>query len=198
VNRLESTLVDVVGQLNRLNFDCALIGGLAVSARAEPRFTRDVDVAVMVEDDTAAESLVNHLVGKGFGVLATVEQEAVGRLATVRLLPPGQTEEGVVVDLLFASSGIETEIVQTAERIEVFPGVMIPVASTGHLIALKVLACDENRPQDEADLRSLLRDASEADIVDAGQALELVADRGFDRGRDLAGVLEAAISRWRV
>ena len=198
MNRLESTLVDVVARLNQLNRDCALIGGLAVSARSEPRFTRDVDLAVMVEDDSAAENLVNHFVRKGFGVLATVEQEAAGRLATVRLLPLGQTEEGVVVDLLFASSGIESEIVQTAERIEVFPGVVIPVATTGHLIALKVLSSDENRPQDEADLRALLRDASDADIANAGQALELVADRGFDRGRDLAGVLEAKISLWRA
>jgi predicted nucleotidyltransferase len=104
VNRLEATLSDVVRRLTGLGAECALIGGLAVSARAEPRFTRDVDLAVSVTDDSTAESLVNHFVSKGFVVLALVEQEAAGRLATVRLVPPGQTEEGVVVDLLFASA----------------------------------------------------------------------------------------------
>jgi hypothetical protein len=36
----------------------ALVGGLAVSVRAEVRFTRDVDLAVAVENDAEAESLV--------------------------------------------------------------------------------------------------------------------------------------------
>ena len=36
---------------------CALVGGLAVSARARERFTRDLDFAVAVSSDTAAEQL---------------------------------------------------------------------------------------------------------------------------------------------
>lgn len=198
MNRLESTLVDVVVRLNRIGVDCALVGGLAVSVRTEPRFTRDIDLAVITIDNTSAEALVNQLVSKGFGVLATVEQEAVGRLATVRLLPPDQTEEGVVVDLLFASSGIEAEIVRTAEKIEVFPRVVVPVARASHLIALKILASAEDRPQDEVDLRSLLLVASDADIVEAGTALRLVTERGFARDRDLAEALQTAVTRWRT
>jgi hypothetical protein len=34
----------------------ALIGGLAVSTRIEPRFTRDIDLAVSVPDDASAGS----------------------------------------------------------------------------------------------------------------------------------------------
>jgi hypothetical protein len=132
-----------------------------------------------------------------FGVLATVEQEAVGRLATVRLLPPGQTEEGVVIDLLFASSGIEPEIVRMAEKIEVFPSVLIPVASVAHLIALKVLARGDDRPQDEVDLHALLLAASDTDISEAALALDLVTERGFARGRDLESALRSAVTRWR-
>ncbi len=71
----------------------------------------------------------------------------------------GPTESGCrgrVVDVLFASSGIEPEIVRSAEAIEILPGLVVPVARTGHLIALKLLARDdESRPQDLADLRSL-------------------------------------------
>jgi hypothetical protein len=36
----------------------ALVGGLAVSVRAEVRFTRDVDLVVLVADDSEAEWLI--------------------------------------------------------------------------------------------------------------------------------------------
>jgi hypothetical protein len=56
---------------------------------------------------------------------------------------------GPVIDLLFASSGIESEVVGDAEPLELLPGLRIGVARTGHLTALKVLARDDvNRPQD--------------------------------------------------
>ena len=47
---------------------------------------------------------------------------------------------GPVVVLLFASSGIEPEIVQMAETLEVFPGRRLKIARPGHLIAVKLLA----------------------------------------------------------
>ena len=105
------------------------MGGLAVSARAEPRFTRGADVVVAVADDRDAESLVLALQSRGYRVEAAIEQEATGRLATVRLAPPTQTTVGVVVDLLFASSGIEEDIVAAAERIEILPALIMPVAN---------------------------------------------------------------------
>jgi len=196
MNRLEATLLSVVGRLEGLDVGCALVGGLAVSARAEPRFTRDVDLVAAVADDRAAEALIRQLVADGFQVMATVEQETVGRLATVRLLPPGEAEEGVLVDLLFASSGVEDEIVRAAERVEIFPGASVPLATLGHLIALKLLARDEDRPQDDADLRALLRGATTDDFAVARKALELVVERGFARGRDLMGALDEAVARW--
>lgn len=48
---LESTIRLVADALRELDRRWALVGGLAVSARAEPRFTRDIDLAVVVEDD---------------------------------------------------------------------------------------------------------------------------------------------------
>jgi len=54
-----------------------------------------------------------------------VEQEATRRLATIRLIPPGERERGVVVDLLFASSGIEREIVAGAQVVEVMAGLSL-------------------------------------------------------------------------
>ncbi len=37
----------------------ALVGGLAVSVHCEPRFTRDIDIAIALPDDGAAERLVS-------------------------------------------------------------------------------------------------------------------------------------------
>lgn len=45
------------GDLDRVGVRWALIGGLAVSVRAEPRFTRDVDVAVAIDSDVEAEAV---------------------------------------------------------------------------------------------------------------------------------------------
>jgi hypothetical protein len=192
VNRLERALAAAI---DGLEAESALVGGIAVSARTEPRFTRDLDLAVAAHDDVMAEAIVRTLVGRGFRVTATVEQDAVGRLATVRLVAPGESDSGVVVDLLFASSGIEPEIVQGAEPLEVFSGVIAPVASTGHLVALKLLARDDvSRPQDAADLRALLAMATPDDVVLARHSIELIARRGFARGRDLAAALETAIA----
>lgn len=88
-------------------------------------------------------------------MISTVEQAAVGRLATVRLLTGAA--DGPVIDLLFASSGIEAEVIARAERLEVLEGLEIPVATTPDLITLKLLSRDDDhRPQDLVDLRGLI------------------------------------------
>ena len=56
----------IVGDFEVLGLRWALVGGLAVSARAEPRTTRDVDVAVAVNDDAGAEAAVLALRHRGY------------------------------------------------------------------------------------------------------------------------------------
>lgn len=68
----------------------------------------------------------------------------------------------------------------------------MPVARAGHLVALKLLARDdETRPQDLADLLALKPVLSDADRRDAAAAVRLSGERGYDRGRDLQGSLDA-------
>lgn len=188
MTKLDTTLATVAETLDGLGRRWALVGGLAVSARAEPRFTRDIDIAVAVSDDADAERLVFSLQQRGFLVAATIEQQRAERLATIRLNAPHAVagRRGVVVDLLFASSGIEDVVVGAAEPIDVLPGLTVPVARVGHLIAMKVLARDDkHRPQDAADVQALLREGDEDELVLTRQALELISQRGFNRGRDL-------------
>jgi hypothetical protein len=127
----------------------ALVGGLAVSVRGEVRFTRGVDLAIAIDDDTAVERLVRDLAADGFLPVAIVEHEKAGRISTVRL----RGRDGVVVDLLCASTGIESEIVSAAERLAVFGGDSVPVALAEDLLAMR------SRPRSEARRADALRRA---------------------------------------
>jgi hypothetical protein len=190
---LESTLQRISVDLAELQIDFALVGGLAVSVRTEPRFTRDADFAVSVSDDAAAKGVVRALQTSGYQVEALVEQDVVGRLATARLGLSGQSH-GPVVDLLFASSGIEREVVRDAELLEVLPGISVRVARVEHLIALKILSRDDvRRPQDLVDLRALLRVATAAQIDRARDGLGLINARGYHRQRDLLSQLDLLV-----
>jgi hypothetical protein len=198
VNRLEESLRRVFSDLSDLNRSSALVGGLAVSARTEPRFTRDVDVAVAVQDDTDAEQLIHALQERGYRAFGLVEQAATSRLAAIRLEKAVEANDrgGDVVDLLFASSGIESEIVTAADNVEILPGVRVPVATAGHLIALKVLSQDdEKRPLDRADLLALLGVATKDDLAAARAALALIEKRGYARGKPLLTDLERLAKR---
>jgi len=189
-NAIEVALRRIVVELDSLPAEWALVGGFAVSVRSEPRFTRDVDVCVLVADDSGAERVVAALAAHGYRLHTLVEQDAVGRLATVRMSSVQGGPAGVVLDLLFASSGIEAEIVSAAERLEILPGLVAPVARVGHLVVLKLLARDDQtRPQDAADLRAMRPVLSVQDQIDAAAAARLVVERGYHRDRDLDGLL---------
>lgn len=183
-------LADLAAALDALDRHWALIGGLAVSCHVDPRFTRDIDVAVVVTHDADAEGLVHTLTSHGYRATMAIEQDAVGRLATVRLVGEDTSRSDVVVDLMFASSGIETEICVEATRIEVLPGVTVPVATRVHLVAMKLLSVDDTRLQDAIDLRALLAGASDDVLRGVENAITLIERRGYHRGRDLGALLQ--------
>lgn len=82
-----------------------------------------------------------------------------------------------------------------AETLEILPGFSVPVARTGHLIALKLLARDDRqRPQDFDDLQALLREAGDQDLREAREALQLIGERGYHRGRKLIESLDQLLS----
>lgn len=165
-------------------FNFAIVGGLAVSARTEPRFTRDVDVAVALPDDATAERLIRHARAEGYRAFMLLEHDVTKRIATVRL----QSASGIL-DLLFASSGIENETVAEAEPLELLPSIVVPVARVPHLMALKLLARDDaTRPQDHADLVRLRSVATDADRARLAELVALIVERGYHRGRDLVAL----------
>lgn len=184
-------LLESVSAATRGGAGFALVGGFAISARTEPRFTRDVDVAIAATSDAEAEATVRRFRDNGLTVIAVVEQEATGRMATVRLVD----ELGGQIDALFASSGIEPEIVGAAEVLEVLPGLVVPVATVGHLMAMKLLAEADARPTDRADLLALADVATDDDLAAARRAVGLIVERGYARDRDLLSALDALVDQ---
>jgi predicted nucleotidyltransferase component of viral defense system len=168
----------------------AVVGGLAVSTRTEPRFTRDIDLAVAAGSEEDAQQVVYGMQRGGFLVEAVIEHRASRRMATVRLR---EGPRAPMVDLLFAASGIEPEVTSCATP-ETVLGQLVPVASVGHLIAMKLVSLDdEHRARDRVDLVELSKVADDAEWARAEIAVRLIAERGFGRGRDLA----AALQEWK-
>ena len=184
----ESALRTSVADLNAVRARWALVGGLAVSARTVPRFTKDLDFAIAVATDREAEEVVHRMHSRDYDPVEVLEQDYMERLSGVRLARKGSD---VLVDLLFASSGIENEVVASADRLEVLPRLTAPVATTAHLIALKVLA---GRNQDLTDLGYLIPAASPNDLDAARDAVKLIEARGFSRGQDVVADLEKLIA----
>jgi nucleotidyltransferase AbiEii toxin of type IV toxin-antitoxin system len=186
---LERALLAATVDLRQAGRLFALVGGLAVSVRAEVRFTRDVDFAVVVSDDSEAESLVFELKDKGYRPVALVEHDTQHRRATARVL----SERGIKVDLLFASSGIEREIVERSHLVHLSAVGDLPVARAEELLAMKVLSMTDRRLQDRLDARHLLQYNPALNLAVTRSNLELIAARGFARGQDLQQKLEALV-----
>lgn len=188
--QLFETIRQISGTLNELKTPWALIGGLAVSIYVEPRFTRDIDIVLAVDDDQHAERFIVAWRQRGFTIDTIIEQDAVDRLATVRTYRIGDPE-GIIIDLLFASSGIEPEITQQAQIIEIIANLPIPVARPGHLFALKTLSSDPaTRPLDAVDLQNLKSIMTEAENHAARDAARLIQSRGYHRDRDVPSMVE--------
>jgi hypothetical protein len=82
--------------------------------------------------------------------------------------------------------------IRAETRLEVIPGLVLPVGSVAGLIVTKLLAQDDSsRPQDSIDLLGLTAVAQAADLVKARGLARLVEERGYQRGRDLV----AAVAR---
>lgn len=191
--RPESALAAIAHHLGRRSRPFALVGGLAVSLRAEVRFTRDVDLAIVASNDAEVERLVYDLRSDGYVALVLVEHEARHRLSTVRLASPS----GIVVDLLVASSGIEAEVVQRATPFVFDEAGEILVARAEELLAMKILSMTERRPQDRIDAANLVLFSEGLDLEAVKDNLDRITKRGFHRDQDLLAKLDSLLSEVR-
>src|SRR5258708_3939410 len=94
---IDAVLRQAAADLDAIGARWAVIGGLAVAFRAEPRFTKDVDVAVAVADDREAADIVHPLPIFRYALRAFVAQE-VHPLATARLIRPQPGTSSAFID----------------------------------------------------------------------------------------------------
>jgi len=177
--------------LDEVGADWALIGALAASIYGDPRTTKDIDVAVVVANKAELETLIVRLCSRGYRDPQSLMHLSPTFQLGMRLTIPSKKSYKIPLDLLSSSSGIEFEVVSSAQRIEILPATTLPVASLGHMIAMKVLSHnDQDRVRDKSDIISLLNKATTVDIDLARGAFVLIEQRGFNRGRDLNAMLE--------
>lgn len=184
-----STLTELEADLRDLEAKWAIIGGLAFLIRIDARHTRDIDLALSVANQKASERLYRDLLARGYQLIADrghFENIEMDRTSTLRLCPPG-IHTGVVVDFLLASCGIEKEITEAAEMIEINPGLTVPVARKEHLLAMKVLA---GRSKDRSDALALISAMSPVELSRARSAIDLIGNRGFHRNKNLHAELD--------
>lgn len=147
-------------------------------------------MAVVAIDDRAVERIVAALRTLGYEVETILEDRESRAMATVRLRCPAKGGTSFLLDLLVRTSGIEREIVEQAQELRFGPRLRLRAARVGHLLAMKVLAARESRPNDAADLIRLLQNATPADLDLARTSIQLMKQRGYWRDKDLAADFE--------
>lgn len=183
---LFSELRRVTSDLHQSGVAWCLVGGLGTSVYIEPRTTKDIDVVVSVSDEAQANRLKDSLLSRGYTNPQVLMHTTPTRRMGWRVFIPPSGESSIPLDILVAACGIEKEIVAGATTIEILPGLSLPVASIGHLIAMKVLSQNRfERLQDRVDLMALLRSATEQDRTTVERALGEIMQRGLAGGRDL-------------
>lgn len=157
--------------LSRSGLKGAVIGGVAVIARGVPRFTADVDVAVIPPAGGAREVL-DELAAFGFRPRIPDAE----RFAEENLVVLARHEAtGVDVDVSLAHLEFEHEAIRLAERVS-FAGATLPVPRPTELVIYKMVAA---RPKDLADVEALLLGGAHVD-----------ADRVRDALRDFDALLD--------
>jgi predicted nucleotidyltransferase len=124
-----------------------IIGGVAVTAVGEPRFTADLDAVIFV-DDKAIEPLLAAAADRGFELDLDAEREAIAAGRSIRL-----TRGTFHFDLLVRSLFIEDQALERSRTIKVFRrAVRFP--SPEDLLILKLAA---GRPRDLLDAEGIMR-----------------------------------------
>lgn len=237
-NDLERSYARLAAAFDATEAPWALAGSLAVSARLEPVYMTHASVILSVKDEEVAHAILDGLEEAGLRLLSVTDQMSVknwdhehgrpadlanieiehhpnGLVAGARLVDDSDDRD-LEVDLIFAASGIESEITAAAEPLEILPGQVFRVARTGHLIALTLLSFGETGRQpladhfetmdafdaeqayggirEHADLKALTDAATDDDWRLAWEAADLMTSRSATRSRDLRAELAAFLA----
>jgi hypothetical protein len=170
---IRRTLVDLDAFLRRHDVPFAVIGGIAVAIRGEPRFTADIDVVLGIERDSATE-LLRSVARSAFEPLFPGVEDVVREAF---LLPLRHRRTLVKVDLAVGATGFERQVIRRAPA-ESIGDLTVPVATAEDLLLMKTLA---GRARDADDARGIiLRRRGEIDwdyVMETGRQLQEAIDQ---------------------
>jgi predicted nucleotidyltransferase len=125
----------------------AVIGGVATSLLGRPRFTRDIDIVVLLEEEEWKEFLAS---GSRFGFRPR-RSDALMFARKNRVLLIHHEPSSIDVDVSFGSLPFEKELIGRTVLVDA-GGLRIPLPTVEDLIIMKAVA---HRPRDLEDIRSL-------------------------------------------
>jgi hypothetical protein len=142
-SRLGRQLTEILGTLDRVGVQSALIGGLALSPHKVVRATQDIDLLV---DGLAADTVHIEVTGIGYECLHRSAEVANYQRRDERL------------DFLFASRPVARRLLAGAQQVDSSLGRLRVVSAEG-LIGFKLQGVmnDPRRTQDLEDIKALLR-----------------------------------------
>ena len=166
---------EVGTRFDEVSIRYALIGGFAMALRGVQRATVDLDFILMLEDLEAADSIFKEL-----GYERRFKNENVSHYLSENQ-NPGR------IDILHAFRGPSLSMLERADRIEVAPGLTLPVVQPEDIIGLKVQAAvnDPRRAtSDWADIRMILESSA---VILREMDWDLIADYldVFDQGEKI-------------
>jgi hypothetical protein len=147
-NQIVSALHDLVDFFSSEDLDYALIGGLAVAVRGEPRSTLDIDIVTDCDVERALQLLMSLAASPFEPYFDGVEQV----IRTGLLLPLVHKKTEIRIDISLGMSGFDKEAISNSS-LSMIEGRPIKVVSPEYLVVMKQLAA---RPRDLDDIRGVL------------------------------------------
>jgi predicted nucleotidyltransferase len=134
----------------------AVIGGVAASLLGRPRFTRDIDAVILLDEESWAEFLAS---GKKFGFQPR-RSDALEFARKTRVLLLRHASSSIDVDVSIGSLPFEKELIARTVWKDI-GGVRTPLPTVEDLIIMKAVA---HRNRDLADIESLTEVHAKLDV----------------------------------
>jgi len=144
INELIAAAAKLQALLESRGWKFCFIGGLAVQAWSEPRYTKDVDLTLLTGfggEEAFIDFLLRHYEGRRPDAK---EFALVNRVLLLR------DERGLGIDIAMGALPFEESAVRRARMVEAFPGIELRFCSPEDLIVMKAFA---SRDQDWMDVR---------------------------------------------
>jgi hypothetical protein len=148
MNELLRAALSLQALLDGKQWPFCIIGGIALIRWGTPRFTRDVDIALLTgfgrEDEFTIPLLDSGYTGR------VGDAAAFARRSRVLLV---KAPNGISIDISLAALPFEEQAIRRASMFEFVEGCSLRTCSAEDLIVLKLFAF---RPQDLADVQSVV------------------------------------------